>query len=69
MPLALPHVFSAQIVEFGTTRHMAVAALTAVLLFLSVAMLLGRTAVLGIKASRGTAGRAASPMVAVDSRN
>jgi hypothetical protein len=61
------HTFSAQIVQFGTTHHITVDALTAALIFLSVAMLLGRTAVLGIKARRVTAGRAARPLVAVDS--
>ncbi len=61
------HIFSAQIVQFGTTHHITVDALTAALIFLSVAMLLGRTAVLGFKARRVTAGRAARPVVAVDS--
>jgi hypothetical protein len=44
------HLFSAQLVSWGTASHITVAALTDALIFFSLAMLLGRTAVLGVRA-------------------
>jgi hypothetical protein len=44
------HLFTAQLVSWGTASHITVAALTDALIFFSVAMLLGRTGVLGIRA-------------------
>ena len=46
------HLFAAQLVHFGMTYQITVAALTDSLIFFSVAMLLSRTASLTIKASR-----------------
>jgi hypothetical protein len=44
------HLFSAQLVSWGSTDHITVAALTDALIFFSVAMLLGRTSVLAARA-------------------
>jgi hypothetical protein len=49
------HLFAAQLVHFGITYQITVAALTDSLIFFSVAMLLSRTASLAIKASRARA--------------
>jgi hypothetical protein len=49
------HLFAAQLVHFGTTYQITVAALTDSLIFFSVAMLLSRTASLIIKASHARA--------------
>lgn len=44
------HLFSAQLVSFGQTYHITSDALIDALIFLSVAMLIARTAILGAKA-------------------
>ena len=49
------HLFAAQLVHFGMTYQITIAALTDSLIFFSVAMLLSRTASLGIRASRARA--------------
>jgi hypothetical protein len=49
------HLFASQLVHFGMTYQITVAALTDSLIFFSVAMLLSRTASLALKASRARA--------------
>jgi uncharacterized small protein (DUF1192 family) len=49
------HTFNAQLVQWGTTNHVTVGALTDSLIFLSVAVLLARTAILAAKGARATA--------------
>jgi hypothetical protein len=44
------HLFTAQLVSWGTASHITVAALTDTLIFFSVALLLGRTSVLAARA-------------------
>jgi hypothetical protein len=44
------HLFTTQLVQWGTTNHITVAALTDSLIFFAVAMLLARTVSLGIRA-------------------
>ena len=46
------HLFTAQLFSFGMTHHITVAALTDSLIFLSLAMLLTRTAALAARARR-----------------
>ena len=50
------HVFSAQLGSWLYTSHVTVDGLTAALIFFSVAMLLGRTGALAIRARRASAG-------------
>ena len=49
------HLFASQLVHFGMTYQITVAALTDSLIFFSVAMLLSRTGSLAIRASRASA--------------
>lgn len=44
------HLFTTQMVQWGTTNHITVAALTDSLIFFAVAMLLARTVSLGVRA-------------------
>jgi len=55
------HVFSQQLGQWLHTSHITVAALTAALIFFSVAMLVGRTAALGARARQASARRTAAP--------
>jgi hypothetical protein len=55
------HVFSQQIGQWLYTSHITVAALTAALIFFSVAMTVGRTAALGARARQASARRTAAP--------
>ena len=55
------HVFGQQLGEWLYTSHITVAALTAALIFFSVAMLVGRTAALGARARQASARRTAAP--------
>jgi hypothetical protein len=48
------HLFTAQLVHWGTTTHITADALTDALIFFSVAMLLGRTGSLAARARRTT---------------
>ena len=50
------HVFSRSLGEWLYTNHVTVDALTAALIFFSVAMLLGRTGALALRARRVSAG-------------
>ena len=54
------HLFSAQLFSFGMTYHITLAALTDSLIFLSLAMLLTRTAALAVRARRAPAAEAAA---------
>jgi len=55
------HVFSQQLGMWLYTSHITVAALTAALIFFSVATLVGRTAALGARARQASARRTAAP--------
>lgn len=44
------HLFTTQLVQWGTTNHITVAALTDSLIFFAIAMLLARTVSLGVRA-------------------
>jgi hypothetical protein len=46
------HLFASQLVQWGMTYQVTVAALTDILIFFSVAMLLGRTGSLALRAGR-----------------
>jgi hypothetical protein len=56
------HLFAAQLVHWGITYQITVAALTDSLIFFSIAMLLGRTGSLAIRASRARTIRPAAPV-------
>ena len=58
------HLFSAQLFSFGMTYHITLAALTDSLIFLSLAMLLTRTASLAIRARRAQAAEGAAEATA-----
>ena len=59
------HVFSAQLGQWLSASHVTVDGLTAALIFFSVAMLLGRTGALAIRARRAGAGHPAAVPVPV----
>jgi hypothetical protein len=59
------HLFTAQLFSFGMARHITVAALTDSLIFLSLAMLLTRTAALAVRARRTPAATPAPAHVLV----
>ena len=52
------HLFTAQLFSFGMAHHITVAALTDSLIFLSLAMLMARTAALAVRARRTPAAEA-----------
>ena len=62
------HVFSQQLGEWMYTSHVTVNGLTAALIFFSVAMLLGRTGALAVRARRASADTATSAPVTAATR-
>ena len=62
------HLFTAQLFSFGMTYHITLAALTDSLIFLSLAMLLTRTAALAARARRARAAEGAAAATAAPAR-
>src|SRR5690242_7168745 len=62
------HLFTAQLFSFGMTYHITLAALTDSLIFLSLAMLLTRTAALATRARRARAAEGAAEATAAPAR-